>query len=590
MIEPDLLAKALDYQESQITVLELELTIAKDRGTSPEEIGQIETTITSLKENETALIPLLDLSNASDGDWGHLELSNVVPSLIVESGFYGEGEFRKGRVLFAGWGVESGGPRSIIGGATVSFDEKTLLIVRRAFDPDELRSAIIAERARKQRTAGFPNWITEERNERGSAALNHSDNWLFFKRWYRSAVLVRFVSIGQTCRIAALAARKYHTDLFVGFIALVAAISLFWRSGEVSHPPELEPAPSSIWSDEVSQLSKQELIATVETAVVRLDVVTQSKSWVGSGFVLDDSGIVVTNHHVVDGATSAKALFADDTSVRVIGVLATDTKRDIAFVQIQQPKAKRLTSLKLRKALPEKGQAVISFGAPKSLSFTISEGIISGPLRSTEELSELIGDLTDFSKSRRGKWIQTTAPISHGNSGGPLVDLSGRVVGMNTWHVPEGQNLNFAISAADIADVFEDARVAKPKPFPGPPQPTAPSATALPVAQLTGNWQSTTTGDIWLLRPHFDDLTIDVVASRSIKQAKGKLRRNGDAWSGFISAIFVEDNSQRERESDLKMVVVNHDEIELIADSVKWNRKGEEVSRQPISMRLIRKK
>ena len=602
MIERDLLAKALDYQESQISVLELELSIAKDCGTSPDRIRQIQTTIASLKENETAVIPLLDLSNVRDGDWGQLELSNVTPCLIVESGFYGEGRFRKGRVFFAGWGVESeihvesGGQCSIIGGATVSFDEKKLLIVRRAFDPDELRSAIIADRAMKQRTTGLPDRTTEEKVECEKAASDHSENWLFFKQWCCSAVLVGFVALGQRYRLAARAARKNRSALFVGFsgvfLLFVGFRGLFWKSDEIPHPAKSQSDlvashPTSIWSDVVSQPPKEQLIAIVETAVVRLDVETRTARAVGSGFVIDDSGIVVTNHHVVDGATSAKALFADDTSVRVIGVLATDTKRDIAFLQIQKPKTKPLTSLKLRKALPQKRQAVIAFGAPKGLSFTVSEGIISGPLRSAAELSELVADLADFSKTHNGEWIQTTTPLSHGNSGGPLVDLSGNVVGMNTRTI-EGQNLNFAISAFDIAAVFEGVNSTKPTPFGAEPKPL--SATSLLIEQLIGRWKSSTTGEVWLLGSYFEHLTIEVVESRVIKSGKGKLVYDGKgkSWSGSMSAIFSSDDSQRVRDTELKMVVLSHDEIEIIADVVKWNKKGQETSRKPTSMRFNR--
>lgn len=200
----------------------------------------------------------------------------------------------------------------------------------------------------------------------------------------------------------------------------------------------------------------EQLIPTIEPAVVRLDVSAREGSAIGSGFVIDDTGIVVTNNHVVEGATSAKAAFADGTSVAVIGILAADPKRDIAILKIQGTE-KKFPSLKLWKGSPPKGLAVVAFGAPKGLSFSASEGIVSA-VRSGKELA-------DFGIPVDGAWIQTTTPISPGNSGGPLVARSGEVVGINTFNIVKGQNLNFAVSATDIERIFESAKSANPLPL-----------------------------------------------------------------------------------------------------------------------------
>ncbi len=208
--------------------------------------------------------------------------------------------------------------------------------------------------------------------------------------------------------------------------------------------------------DAVEKKSLEALIAATEPAIVRIDVNTREGSGIGSGFVIDDAGIVVTNHHVIDGATSAKTVFADGTTVPVIGILGTDAKRDIAILKIQKTE-KKLVSLKLRKAVPQKGQAVVAFGAPQGLSFSASEGIVSA-VRSAAELK-------DFGKPLDGEWIQTTTPISPGNSGGPLVDLFGQVVGINTFNLVKGQNLNFAVSAADIKRIYEETANANPLPL-----------------------------------------------------------------------------------------------------------------------------
>jgi S1-C subfamily serine protease len=96
---------------------------------------------------------------------------------------------------------------------------------------------------------------------------------------------------------------------------------------------------------------------------------------------------------------------------------------------------------------------VIAIGAPKGLSFTVTDGIVSA-VRSGSELAE-------FGGPNIGTWVQTSAPISSGNSGGPLLTQSGEVVGMNTLALTNAQNLNFAISGGDIRDVLARAKEGK---------------------------------------------------------------------------------------------------------------------------------
>jgi putative serine protease PepD len=136
----------------------------------------------------------------------------------------------------------------------------------------------------------------------------------------------------------------------------------------------------------------------------------------GSGFVVDDSGHVVTNQHVVEGASQVSLLLADGRRVgaRVVG----DEDEDIAVLRVDgdPPSAARLgTSRSL-----QIGQPVIAVGSPLGLAGTVTAGIISATSRS----SRLGGESRPM--------VQTDASINPGNSGGPLVDLQGRVVGVNT--------------------------------------------------------------------------------------------------------------------------------------------------------------
>lgn len=205
------------------------------------------------------------------------------------------------------------------------------------------------------------------------------------------------------------------------------------------------------------------LIETTERSVVRINVRTFDGGGIGSGFIVAD-GTIATNFHVIEGAKDADAEFADGTKVKIDGFLSVDPLRDVAILataKVNHP------SLPVADALPRKGERVIATGAPQGLSFTSSDGIISA-IRTNAELQQMM-------QSRLGApdmtWVQTTAPISPGNSGGPLVNMQGQVVGMNTMYRLGGQNLNFAVSSIDIKKVID--RKHDVQPLIGLPRPVA---------------------------------------------------------------------------------------------------------------------
>jgi serine/threonine protein kinase len=187
------------------------------------------------------------------------------------------------------------------------------------------------------------------------------------------------------------------------------------------------------------------LIKQVERSVVRVNVIGRDGESTGSGFVVHKKG-VITNWHVIQGATSATVVFVDGLEAKVEGVWATDDEYDLAYMKIDTPRD--LVPIALAHEMPEKGTRVLAFGAPLGLDFSASEGIVSG-VRSVEELEKL------GVNGIQGTWIQTTAPISPGNSGGPLVNMKGEVVAANTMMLLAGQNLNFAISAEDVHRVMQ---------------------------------------------------------------------------------------------------------------------------------------
>ncbi|MBL8820445.1 MAG: trypsin-like peptidase domain-containing protein [Planctomyces sp.] len=196
-----------------------------------------------------------------------------------------------------------------------------------------------------------------------------------------------------------------------------------------------------------SELSLSDLFARVKPAVVRVNVAASGGTSQGSGFVVDPSGIVVTNYHVISGGNRAWIEFFDNERVEIDGVLYLNHQKDLALLKIDPAKTKRqLVGIPVAKQLPAQGVTVAAIGAPLGLDMSISEGIVSA-VRTADELKSAIG-----LSGHDGTWVQTTAAISPGNSGGPLLNRFGEVLAINTmtFAAPGAQSLNFGISCADI--------------------------------------------------------------------------------------------------------------------------------------------
>ncbi|MGH9393155.1 MAG: Do family serine endopeptidase, partial [Terriglobales bacterium] len=141
---------------------------------------------------------------------------------------------------------------------------------------------------------------------------------------------------------------------------------------------------------------------------------------IGTGLIISPDGYIVTNNHVVNGATSVSVTLNDKRSfdAKVIG---TDKATDLAVVKIN---ASGLASAAFGDSSQLKpGQSVLAIGDPLGMDFSVTRGIISALDRNRD---------TSENPDARGSFIQTDAPINHGNSGGPLVDARGEVIGINT--------------------------------------------------------------------------------------------------------------------------------------------------------------
>jgi serine protease Do len=151
----------------------------------------------------------------------------------------------------------------------------------------------------------------------------------------------------------------------------------------------------------------------------------------GSGFIVEKDGYIITNNHVIDGASEIKVKLADgrESAARVIG---RDPKTDLALIKISTL-LKDLPSLTLGDSdAIQVGDWVLAIGNPFGLEHTVTQGIISASGR-------VIGS------GPYDNFLQTDAPINPGNSGGPLVNVKGEVVGINSAIVAAGQGIGFAI-------------------------------------------------------------------------------------------------------------------------------------------------
>jgi serine protease Do len=232
----------------------------------------------------------------------------------------------------------------------------------------------------------------------------------------------------------------------------------------VAQPSASSPAASTTSSAPagvpmVGLPSFADLLAAVENAVVKIDTVgtgttifgrTVQQQGAGSGWILDSSGSVVTNNHVIEGATTITVTTLDGKSYPAQLVNA-DTTADLALLKIS---ATNLTTLQIGDAAKLRvGDWVLAIGNPLGEGIIATQGIVSRlgvnlQLSSTESYSDL---------------IETSAAINPGNSGGPLINLSGQVIGITSAKVSAAgiEGMGYAINMVDAQPVIRRLSAAK---------------------------------------------------------------------------------------------------------------------------------
>lgn len=211
---------------------------------------------------------------------------------------------------------------------------------------------------------------------------------------------------------------------------------------EIRIKQEETPPPPADYAD---------IIEPVMTAMVFIE----TDKGTGSGFLVNEKDDILTNYHVIKDAEYITVTPYDCQPVEAL-LKDIDVDKDLALLKASAIRTKNLArqmvkpSLKISSNLPRTGDSVIAIGSPRGLSGSASNGIVSAVRED----------------KKNTLWVQFTAPVSPGSSGGALINLQGEVVGMPTWEITEAQNLNFAVASKTI-NQFLNSAINKPaKPLP----------------------------------------------------------------------------------------------------------------------------
>ncbi len=216
-------------------------------------------------------------------------------------------------------------------------------------------------------------------------------------------------------------------------------------------------------SDDLEELTRKVSPSVVKVLVTGYGPVTEEghqntgligrQHAIGSGVILDPSGYIVTNAHVVEGAQQVRVMLASPAGAPPSGprmfkarIAGVDKDTDLAILKIDADGLPALEIADYRKL--RQGQLVLAFGSPEGLEDSVTMGVVSSVMRQPDPDKPRI-------------YIQTDAAVNPGNSGGPLVDLEGNLVGINTFILSESggsEGLSFAIPSVVVRFVYREIR------------------------------------------------------------------------------------------------------------------------------------
>lgn len=237
---------------------------------------------------------------------------------------------------------------------------------------------------------------------------------------------------------------------------MVAALAVIFIAGSafmIGTTMSVKPntafaTPAVLYNEDIiTEIYDQASPAVVQIAVNRE---AGSSSGQGSGFLIDDQGHILTNNHVVSGATRVRVIL-DSGTVLIASVLGRDTGNDLALLKVEASAVSGITPLQFADSSKIRpGQMAIALGNPFGLKDTITVGVVSGIDRSR-------------GRTLRGL-IQTDAAINPGNSGGPLLNAQGKVIGINTATRASGIGFAVASNVAEnlLADLMAGKQITRP--------------------------------------------------------------------------------------------------------------------------------
>ena len=245
--------------------------------------------------------------------------------------------------------------------------------------------------------------------------------------------------------------------LAVGALVLAAVVLAACSSGDgdeaertatpsgaetVTETTEAQPAASGGGLGTVASIP--DVVQEVEPSVVAIELDRSA----GSGVIWDESGVIVTNHHVVEGSRTAEVVFASGRRLEA-RVVATDPVTDLALLEVDD--AGRVPAATFQERRPRVGELAVAVGNPFGFENSVTAGVVSG-------LERALPGGGNTSRSLVGL-IQTDAAISPGNSGGALVNANGEVIGINVAYLPPQEvgavSIGFAIPTAVVVNVVE---------------------------------------------------------------------------------------------------------------------------------------
>jgi len=237
------------------------------------------------------------------------------------------------------------------------------------------------------------------------------------------------------------ARERIPRSLAIAFLAVISAVRTFPQ--DVPQKPSTEspiarPQPTT----ENKATDWAEIVVRTRPAVV----VIETDEALASGFIIKPDGIIVTNHHVVANAKSMAVKLPSGEVYKNVFLLSADPDNDLAFLKIE---AVDLPTIPLGNSNNvQVGDEVLLVGAPQGLEQTVSNGLISG-----------------IRLDNGVRILQTSAAASHGSSGGPLLNRSGEAVGVMSFKLIDGENLNFAIPINYVRGKLDTLTLSTPKAF-----------------------------------------------------------------------------------------------------------------------------